>query len=269
MTMILEAWEQSFNGFHWWDMHGDDEECQKLNFALWRRGEIKMEEMRFDADQADGGGLALVRVHEVRTALSIANERRSVAAAQRRAAERRAAMARGKKLVFKDTLTPSQNRNRMAMNNARSTRVRREQILQCERQMGLKRRYETLRRRCASMEKPLQMLREAWREMGQKSTKVDNLLQGATRLQGEAQAVMMDRALDVMERRLDDRDAMRERAEDLAKGLDLTGKRARAFCEAAQISPPMVRDLVGGRCQASLARLPRMLAVLEEWTAVV
>lgn len=34
-------WEQTFRGKTWRDMPGSDNEMQRLNFALWRRGQVQ------------------------------------------------------------------------------------------------------------------------------------------------------------------------------------------------------------------------------------
>jgi hypothetical protein len=65
-------WAQTFNGYYWWQMPGSDHDMQKVNFALYRRGKLKIEEAKQEEQQADGTGLrmrtpSLVSVHTGRS----------------------------------------------------------------------------------------------------------------------------------------------------------------------------------------------------------
>lgn len=46
----LAPWEMSFNGYRWFDMPGQGEDDQKLNFFLFRRGKLKLEEIKLEVE---------------------------------------------------------------------------------------------------------------------------------------------------------------------------------------------------------------------------
>ena len=47
---FLAPWEMSFNGYRWKDMPGVNEDERKVNFALFRRGLLKLEEVRMEVE---------------------------------------------------------------------------------------------------------------------------------------------------------------------------------------------------------------------------
>ncbi|MDH4474878.1 MAG: hypothetical protein QE274_00265 [Verrucomicrobiaceae bacterium] len=46
----LRPWEMSFGGYRWRDMPGTNEDDKKINFALFRRGELKLEEVKLEVE---------------------------------------------------------------------------------------------------------------------------------------------------------------------------------------------------------------------------
>ena len=46
----LRPWEMSFNGYRWRDMPGVNEDEKKVNFALFRRGLLKLEEVKLEVE---------------------------------------------------------------------------------------------------------------------------------------------------------------------------------------------------------------------------
>lgn len=59
MTQETQPWEQSCRGLRWQDMPGACKEVKLLNFALFRRGKISVEEARQDeCDDAEAAARA-------------------------------------------------------------------------------------------------------------------------------------------------------------------------------------------------------------------
>ncbi len=54
VTETRKPWEQSWNGKFWNDMPGSTLEDQRINFALWKRGLIQLDEVRVELTHPDG-----------------------------------------------------------------------------------------------------------------------------------------------------------------------------------------------------------------------
>jgi hypothetical protein len=252
----MQTWEMSFNGRHWYDMPGNGSDEKKLNFAAWRRGLIKMDEVEMDAQAADGAGMALVTAPTQTTGLARANHRRAVAAARR-------GRMRIQVKEWDIQLSPSQRREKQVIRQQRRNARLQEKILQNARQQGLIKRWKALRLRTNIHEKPLQLLRELWSERQQMPERADGLLHGTSVLRDEAEAVVFDQCLDALEAALDQRDALRRRAEALARTVPLLGAKAVDFCRVAGVSEQVMCDVRRGNCRASGEKLLAMVAELE------
>jgi hypothetical protein len=256
----MAAWEESFNGFYWHDMPGMSVEDKKINFAGYRRGLFKMEEIRRDVAAEDGGGVVLVTKPDWKRGLAHANYRRSVAAAKR---------GRSKLVVrqWSDELSPSEKLAKAQERNRRDGQRMRLRIKENGRQQKLLKAWQALKVRCGVADKPLQMLREAFVGLGGAAKRVEAFMHGNAVLYSEAEALMWEGAMAVVGRRLDERDALRDRVRVLARSVDLCGVRGVDFGARLGVSQQMVRDIKAGNCRAALHKLPGIVAELERMRA--
>jgi len=145
MSEHLLPWEMEFGGMHWWQMPGQDTDLQKINFALWRRGLVKMEEMVVDGKAVDGAGL---RLSSVAVSVNVV-----------RGVTRRSRPAVARQVVRVQRCGWGQGRTALQIDRDRRERQARAVLADAEMVM-LRGRYHELSRRMARINKPREVLRD-------------------------------------------------------------------------------------------------------------
>jgi hypothetical protein len=255
----MQTWEMSFNGRHWYDMPGTGSDEKKINFAAYRRGLIKMEEIEREVAGSDGGGMVLVAVPGTTKGLAWANYNRAKAAAKR-------GRHKLKVVQWNNELTPSQRTQKKRAQQAAKGREMRARVMDNAWQKEMRASWATVKLRCEVFDRPLQMLRDAWKKRGGLPHRIENLLHANAVIRDESEMLMFRQALASMGVELDERDRLRARAMELAATLDLRGVRAVDFCARCGISAQMLQDLKRARCRATGEKLRAMVAELERLT---
>jgi len=233
----LQPWEQSFAGVHWWEMPGQDTEVQKINFALFRRGLIKVEEAAVEVRRGDGGGTVstsvLVSVHRAKMHGGVTLRSKP---SQDRA---RVILAR---LGLREARVGLQRKAEAVVGGASLSRT--GPMLLSARHEAILAEYKRLSAQLPLDMRPAQAMRESAELMGMAACRVRSGLDRKTRW-SDAECEVLEAALESMRAMPAELEAMRARVLDLWHQWVVPGTRG-ALKELMQ------------RCQVSYMTLQRL-----------
>jgi hypothetical protein len=236
---MLQPWEQTFNGLHWWEMPGQDTECQKLNFALYKRGLFKVEEAQIEVAAADGGGM-------VTTGVLVSVHRRKLHGGT--TISSRPSQDRAKRLLAKVGLREA--RADLAPAEAAvvggATSARRKPAVLSARHEALIAEYQQLTAEMPIDMRPAQMMRDAAERMGMASRRVRSGLDRRTRWTA-AECEVLEAALGALKTVPAEVAALRERVMDLFAQWVVPGSRGAlkdimAKCDVSRVTLHRLQD---------------------------
>lgn len=259
----LPVWQQEFLGRHWWDMPGTDAEFRKINFALLRRGLVKMEELRVE-DELTG---EVVSAMVLRTADSVAangvgrwglhNKKQALAAAAKRKLEGREREAPPPAV---EKLT-RQQRTARRLENERRSRAR-NQERRSEAHLRLVARYAALSASINRLERPLQQARRYAVERGRWPHRLEHLLVGHGLAMRQDEEPALTGVVEALEAWAGERNALRHEAAELLKGMRLHGPYGVDLQHKIGVSQQVLRDLRAGEIKLCGERLDLLVQVL-------
>jgi hypothetical protein len=236
---LLQPWEQSFAGVYWWEMPGQDTEVQKINFALFRRGLIKVEEAAVEVSRGDGGGTVstsvLVSVHRAKIHGGVDVRSRP---SQDRA---RVILA---KVGLREARVGLQRKAEAVVGGA--PMARRKPTLLSARHEALIAEYQRLTAAMPMDMRPSQLMRDAAERMGMASRRVRSGLDRRTRWT-DAECAVLEAALESLKAVPAEVAALRERVMDLFAQWVVPGSRGAlkdimAKCDVSRVTLHRLQD---------------------------